>query len=96
MLQENARAVYALPYELLAEGGGKSGVKGLMLLNKRNYTLHVVVPGVVGGNATVVEATGAALGWEKRAGRGFAGDGSIRLGPYAVAVAPELELARGQ
>ena len=95
-MQENARAVYALPYELLAEGGGKSGVKGLMLLNKRNYTLHVVVPGVVGGNATVVEATGAKLGWEKPAGRGFTGDGSIRLGPYAVAVAPELELARGQ
>ena len=93
MLQENARAVYALPYELLAEVGGKSGVKGLMLLNKRNYTLHVVVPGVVGGNATVVEATGAKLGWEKPAGRGFTGDGSIRLGPYAVAVAPELELA---
>ena len=96
MLQENARAVYALPYELLAEGGGKSGVKGLMLLNKRNYTLHVVVPGVVGGNATVVEATGVALGWEKPKGRGFAAGGSIRLGPYAVAVAPELELARGQ
>ena len=96
MLQENARAVYALPYELLAEGGGKSGAKGLMLVNKRNYTVHVVIPGVVGGNATVVEATGAALGWEKPGSRGFAGDGSIRLGPYAVAVAPELELAHRQ
>ena len=75
---------------------GKSGAKGLMLVNKRNYTVLVIMPGVVGGNATVVEATGAALGWEKPARRGFAGDGSIRLGPYAVAVAPELELARGQ
>ena len=95
MLQENARAIYALPYEL-AEGGGKPGAKGLMLVNKRNYTVHAVIEGVVGGNATVVEATGAALGWEKPTSRGFAGDGSIRLGPYAVAVAPELELAHRQ
>jgi hypothetical protein len=94
---ENARAVYALPYELLAAdggGGGKpSGTKGLMLVNKRNYSVSVSIPGVVSGNATVVEATGTTPGWQPPTNRSFASDGSISLGPYAVAVAPAVQLA---
>ena len=91
---ENARAVYALPYELLTAGGGKpGGAKGLMLVNKRNYSLSITIPGVVGGEATVVEATGATPGWQVPTNRSFATDGSLKLGPYAVAVAPVVQLA---
>lgn len=94
---ENARAVYALPYELLAADGGGGGkpsgtTKGLMLVNKRNYSVSVSIPGVVSGNATVVEATGATPGWQLPINRSFASDGSISLGPYAVAVAPAVQL----
>lgn len=74
-----AKYLYAMPYI-------KQGSKGVMLVNKQPIELTVTLSGVSGGEATVVEATGAQPGLNSPVAREISSDGALKLGPFAVAV----------
>jgi hypothetical protein len=78
-------SLYAMPYI-------KDGAKGMLLVNKKATGCSVVVSGAKGGNAIVVEGTGATPGLNPPIARQIAPDGSLELGPFGVAVVTRLEL----
>ena len=79
---KGAGALYALPYVL-------NGSRAVMLVNKAAAPLDVVLGGVCGGQATVVEAGGVTPGFQPPLTRNLSDHGALRLGPFAVAVVQE-------
>ena len=79
---KGAEALYALPYVL-------DGSRAVLLINKAAAPLDIVLGGVCGGLATVVEAGGVSPGFQPPLTRNLSNIGGIRLGPFAVAVVHE-------
>jgi len=76
--------LYAMPYI-------KAGVKGIMLVNKQAVTIDVKIDGLVGGQASVIEAVGEQPGMSPPVVRSISSDGTLKLGPFAVAVVTKLQ-----
>ena len=69
--------------------------KAILLVSKADVWMDVLLPGVVGGSATVVEvnADAAEPGFEPPVQKGISAEGKLSIGPYAVAVTTTLQLA---
>ena len=81
-------ALYAMPYAI-------NQTKAILLVSKADVWMDVLLPGVVGGSATVVEvnADAAEPGFEPPVQKGISAEGKLSIGPYAVAVTTTLQLA---
>lgn len=79
-------AVYVLPYV-------KSAKKGILVVNKMGAPLELRFHSIIGGSATVVDVDLASKepGFNPPSVRRIGKNGKLLLGPYAVAVATELD-----
>jgi hypothetical protein len=78
--------LYVMPYI-------KGGKKGILLVNKQNNAIDVYLAGLTGGDATVVEATGATPGLNPAVAKQIGKDGVLALAPFGVAVVTTVETA---
>ena len=84
----SATPVYVMPYLL-------DGKRGALLINKKAVRTTLRLQGISGGVATIVEVEESAAepGFAPPLSRTIGVDGELSLGPFAVAVLSDLQIA---